>query len=88
MTSRLDPLPNVGIDSMLQGTPILCFDKACGIAELLRQDDILREALVIPYLDINKMANRVLEILENTDDLSEYRKGVKRKQLIGQWENM
>ena len=32
MTSRLDPFPNVGIDAMCNGKPMICFDKACGMA--------------------------------------------------------
>src|SRR5260370_39235239 len=28
LTSRLDPLPNVAIDSAIRGVPVVCFDKA------------------------------------------------------------
>ena len=37
MTSRLDPLPNVGIDAMNESTPVHCFDNACGIADILKK---------------------------------------------------
>lgn len=50
LSSRLDPLPNVAIDSALRGLPIVCFDQTSGIAELLLKHDETR-GLVVPHLD-------------------------------------
>lgn len=58
MTSRLDPLPNVAIDALLGGTPVLCFEKACGIANLLLSDPNLGPAWVSPYLNTAAMARQ------------------------------
>ncbi len=37
LSSRLDPLPNVAIDAALRGIPVVCFEGATGIADLLAQ---------------------------------------------------
>lgn len=50
LSSRVDPLPNVAIDSALRGLPIVCFDQASGIAELLLKHEETR-GLVVPHLD-------------------------------------
>jgi glycosyltransferase involved in cell wall biosynthesis len=50
LTSRLDPLPNVGIDAICRGLPIFCFKDASGIADAL-VDEGLEHVLVPGYLD-------------------------------------
>jgi glycosyltransferase involved in cell wall biosynthesis len=50
LASRLDPLPNVAIDSALRGLPIVCFDQASGIAEILSEYDETRD-LIVPHFD-------------------------------------
>ncbi|MGL4237273.1 glycosyltransferase family 4 protein [Tabrizicola sp.] len=59
LPSRLDPLPNVGIDAMAKGLPVLCFDRTTGMAELLRDAEVA-EACVAPYLDIEALADRLI----------------------------
>ena len=65
MTSRLDPLPNVGIDALLAGKPMFCFEKACGLTDLLKTNKELRDALVVSYLDTNSMSEKVASLLED-----------------------
>ena len=50
LCSRLDPMPNVSIDAAYRGIPLVCFENASGIAELLKSDP---EAAfgVVNYLD-------------------------------------
>jgi glycosyltransferase involved in cell wall biosynthesis len=55
LSSRLDPLPNVAIDSALRGLPIVCFDQTSGIAELLMKHEDPR-GLVVPHLDATAAA--------------------------------
>jgi glycosyltransferase involved in cell wall biosynthesis len=50
LTSRLDPLPNVGIDAICRGLPIFCFKNASGIADVLVDEGVAR-ILVPEYLD-------------------------------------
>jgi glycosyltransferase involved in cell wall biosynthesis/ubiquinone/menaquinone biosynthesis C-methylase UbiE len=59
ISSRLDPLPNVAIDAMSHGMPLVCFEKTTGIADILIAND-LGEECVAPYLDTDKMASQVL----------------------------
>ncbi|GJD96647.1 rhamnan synthesis F family protein [Methylobacterium iners] len=55
MCSRLDPQPNVGIDVMLKGVPLVAFDGASGTAEVLLSDETACE-LVVPHLDVQAAA--------------------------------
>ncbi|MDQ0346409.1 rhamnan synthesis F family protein [Ancylobacter vacuolatus] len=64
VSSRLDPLPNVGIDGLARGMPVLCFERATGIAELLTQAG-LREACVADYLDTADMAKKLLALVRS-----------------------
>ena len=68
MTSRLDPLPNVAIDAMYAGTPMLCFEKACGLADYLEKDEVLKQNLVSQYLDINNMSKKAIHLINNDRD--------------------
>jgi glycosyltransferase involved in cell wall biosynthesis len=61
LSSRLDPLPNVAIDALSEGLPVLCFDEATGIADILREHG-LADACVAPYLDTAGMAEQLLSI--------------------------
>ncbi len=61
LSSRLDPLPNVAIDAMAHGLPVLCFDKTTGIADFLIESG-LRSHCVAEYLDSSNMAKKILEL--------------------------
>tara|TARA_B100000674_G_scaffold483848_1_gene488342 strand:+ start:3009 stop:5360 length:2352 start_codon:yes stop_codon:yes gene_type:complete len=67
VTSRLDPLPNVAIDAMFAGTPTHCFEKACGLANLYKYEELLKNRLVADYFDINEMAKQVSELINNKE---------------------
>jgi glycosyltransferase involved in cell wall biosynthesis len=62
LTSRLDPMPNVAIDALSEGLPLLCFDNASGIADVLIKNGLANQ-YIVPYLDIDAMARRGVEIL-------------------------
>jgi glycosyltransferase involved in cell wall biosynthesis len=64
LTSRLDPLPNVAIEAAMRALPVVCFDRASGIAELLAQNEATRD-LVVPYLDCDAAARLVSELAED-----------------------
>ena len=76
MTSRLDPLPNVGIDAICNGLPIFCFQEASGIADILVQQGYGGE-LVAPYLDPHAMANQVLTFARTSEQRAELRQRLK-----------
>jgi glycosyltransferase involved in cell wall biosynthesis len=64
LSSRLDPLPNVAIDAMAHGVPVLCFDKTTGIADFL-SDSSLRSECVAAYLDSADMAAKILALADS-----------------------
>ncbi|WP_162245694.1 rhamnan synthesis F family protein [Variovorax sp. Root411] len=61
LSSRLDPLPNVAIDAMTHGLPVVCFANASGIADILEQNG-LGEPCVAPYHDTAAMAELILKL--------------------------
>jgi len=61
LSSRLDPLPNVAIDAMSYGVPVLCFNKTTGIADFLIDSD-LGNYCVAEYLDSADMAEKILAL--------------------------
>ena len=64
LTSRLDPLPNVGIDAICVGLPIVCFANASGIADILMEEG-LGKSCVSPFLDTAAMAHLAVRILDD-----------------------
>lgn len=53
MCSPLDPGPNVGVDAVFRGIPTVCFENACGAAEILNADP---ETRVLVTLDAHAAA--------------------------------
>lgn len=64
LTSREDPFPLAAIEAGMAGLPILCFNEGNGIKEVLIDKD-----LIIDYLDIEKMKNKILELKNNSSRL-------------------
>ena len=61
LSSRLDPLPNVAIDAMAHGVPVVCFDKTTGIADFLTSAGV-QDHCVAAYLDSSDLAQKVLAL--------------------------
>lgn len=61
LSSRLDPLPNVAIDAMCAGLPVLCFDRASGISEILTENG-LGDLCVASYLSPESMARKMIAL--------------------------
>lgn len=55
LSSRLDPLPNVAIDALHLGLPVVCFDQCSGIAEALKHAGLAQDH-VAPYYDVGALA--------------------------------
>ncbi len=66
LSSRLDPLPNVAIDSMIKGLPVVCFENTSGIADILLENG-LRSECVATYLDIESAAAKLKALIDDKD---------------------
>ena len=64
LSSRLDPLPNVAIDALMLGLPVVCFEKTTGIADFLSENG-LGEPCVAQYLDTHDLARKVTALAES-----------------------
>ena len=79
LVSREDPFPLVMLEAASLGKPIVAFDGAGGAKEFVEHD----AGFVVPYLDIEAMAARVLQLL-SSDELrhrfgSQAREKVRRR---------
>ena len=59
LSSRLDPLPLVSQDMMAHGKPVLCFEKATGLAEFLKDEPTVGSC-VLDYMDVEGAASRIV----------------------------
>ncbi|MBW4470182.1 MAG: glycosyltransferase [Stenomitos rutilans HA7619-LM2] len=60
LVSREDPFPLVCLEAASLGKPIVCFDDAGGMKEFVEEDC----GFVVPYLNTEAMADRILELLD------------------------
>jgi glycosyltransferase involved in cell wall biosynthesis len=79
LSPRLDPLPNVAIDAMYHGLPVVCFARATGIADILIENGF-EEVCVAPYFEISQLASKILALIESRPMRQEI--GRKLQQLV------
>jgi glycosyltransferase involved in cell wall biosynthesis len=79
LSPRLDPLPNVAIDAMAHGLPVVCFEKATGIADILIENGF-SEVCVAPYFEISQLASKILALMKSRTMRQEI--GRKLQQLV------
>lgn len=77
LPSREDPFPLVMLEAALAAKPILGFDKTGGCGEFVEDD----AGAVIPYLNVNKMAEKLLHWQQNPDEAKALGETAKRKVL-------
>jgi glycosyltransferase involved in cell wall biosynthesis len=63
MISREDPFPLVNLEMAAMGKPIVCFENAGGTPEFVEHD----AGFVVPYLDIDAMAEKIFVLAQNED---------------------
>lgn len=66
MSSREDPFPLVCIEMAQLQKPLVCFENAVGTAEILKEGG----GKIVPYLDIEAMANEVVFYYNNRSRLA------------------
>lgn len=65
LTSRLDPMPNVAIEAMWHGVPVMCFRDASGTADYITEVG-LGDVCVADYLNVEDLASRTEALAMNT----------------------
>lgn len=63
MISREDPFPLVNLELAALGKPIVCFDRAGGTPEFVKDD----AGFVVPYLDLSAMADKVIALAQDDE---------------------
>jgi glycosyltransferase involved in cell wall biosynthesis len=64
LTSREDPFPLVAIEAASFNKPVVCFEQAGGMPEFVNDGE---NGYVIPYGDVNAMAVKLLELMDNNN---------------------
>ena len=77
LSSRLDPQPNVAIDSLSRGLPVICFEGASGTAEVLADDPATKD-LVAPHLDATGAAAIICGLARDRSRYQAMRVAVRR----------
>jgi glycosyltransferase involved in cell wall biosynthesis len=77
LPSREDPFPLVMLEAALAAKPILGFDKTGGCGEFVEDD----AGAVIPYLDVNQMAEKLIHWQQNPDEAKALGQTAKQKVL-------
>ena len=68
LSSRLDPFPNVVLDAFAAGLPVVCFDRATGIAEEIAKGRAIGSA--VNYADTAAAAQAIVEFIEKTKNVA------------------
>lgn len=63
LTSREDPFPLVMLETASLGKPIVCFDESGGAREFVSDDC----GFVVPYLNVEAMAGKIVQLLRTPD---------------------
>ena len=63
LLSREDPFPLVVLEAASMGKPTVCFDRAGGAKEFVEEDC----GYVVPYLDIQAMSSKVVDLLKSVE---------------------
>lgn len=72
LSSRLDPQPNVAIDAISLGIPVVCFEGAAGTAEVLADNPGTRD-LVVPHLDATAAARLICRLADDAGERARLR---------------
>jgi glycosyltransferase involved in cell wall biosynthesis len=80
LTSREDPFPLVAIESGMLGKPIICFDNAGGIPELVYNGG----GNIVPYGNVPAMATAILKLANDKNLL--HQKSEEIKSLVKQYD--
>ena len=76
LPSRLDPLPNAAIDAAFEDIPVICFDQASGIAEILKEIEDTKD-LVVPHLDADAAAQLICNLARDPARLASLSKSIR-----------
>ncbi len=71
LSSRVDPLPNVAIQAMQTGLPVVCFENAGGIPDLLTNNPKTKD-LVVPHLDDYAASQMISRLIKDKNLRQDY----------------
>ena len=65
LPSRLDPFPNVVLDAFKAGKAIVCFERATGVADMLRNGDA--EGAAVGYCNVGEAAQALIQYMNHSE---------------------
>jgi hypothetical protein len=68
LTSREDPFPSVALEALSAGVPVVAFDRAGGIAGLLKEHGV---GIAVPYGDLTAMAGALSAALHQNPSIED-----------------
>ncbi|MCQ8130036.1 glycosyltransferase family 4 protein [Methylomonas rivi] len=74
LTSREDAFPQVALEAAMLGIPCVCFDGVSGVRDFIND----KTGSLVPYLDIEQMANEIIYYYKNPDILTEKGNNIRR----------
>ena len=79
LSSREDSFPLVCLEAASQGKPIICFNGSGGITEFVSDDC----GFVVPFIDIEKAADKIIQLMEDSTLKNLFGENGKRKVFQG-----
>lgn len=77
MPSREEAFSLVSVENMALGNPVICFDRSGGPSEIVNA----KNGFVVPYLDLQEMADKIVRLIEDPQLLSEMSKNASKTAL-------
>jgi len=62
LTSREDPFPLVALEAAALNKPILCFNDAGGMPEIIENR---KNGIIVPYADVKQMAEQIIQLMDD-----------------------
>lgn len=92
LTSRMEGMPMVLLESMIKGVPVVSFDCPCGPKDIITNG---KDGYIVEFGNINIMAEKILDLINDEKKRKEFGKEAKRnmgrfskEKIIKKWKEL